>query len=369
MFRPDVIAAYTARVAVTAIGLTMRLLPRRNKVTLLSRQSNTPSLDYRMLHDAIRSEAPDVEVVVIARMVPPGLIGKVGYALHLVREIYHAETSRVLVIDGYSIVASVLPHSPGLSVVQTWHALGALKKFGLSVLGRPGGRDPKLAAAMRMHAGYDLIVASAERCRAPFADAFGTSIDRVVVAPLPRVDRLTDPSERTLARDRFLQLYPQLAGKPIAVYAPTFRTDGEASDPVALTGAFADIGYALVTKLHPLVPVPTDPRLITAPHMSTQDMLLVADVFITDYSSTLFEAAVAGVPCYLLAEDLTRFHDDRDFYLSYPDDLGIPLAHSVEELIRLMAAPGSPMLAPGFVDVDESGGATTRLAQLVLSLR
>ena len=89
----------------------------------------------------------------IAAMVPRGILPKVGYALHLLVEMYHAATSRVLVVDGYSIVASAMSHSTGLTVVQMWHALGSLKKFGLSILGRilDRRRIRLLAKAMRMH--------------------------------------------------------------------------------------------------------------------------------------------------------------------------------------------------------------------------
>ena len=83
-------------------------------------------------------------------MVPPGVLRKFGYALALLSELYHVATSRVLVLDGYSIAASAAWHGDGLTVVQLWHALGAMKKFGLSIVGRPEGRDPALARAMRL---------------------------------------------------------------------------------------------------------------------------------------------------------------------------------------------------------------------------
>src|SRR5690606_9760831 len=73
-----------------------------------------------------------------------------------------------------------------------------------------------------------------------------------------------------------------------------------------------------------------------APGISTQDLLLVADVFITDYSSAVFEAAVAEVPSYLLAPDLDEYAQRRDFYIRYPDDLGLPMASSIEELTEMV---------------------------------
>lgn len=372
-FRLDVVAAYAARLALSLVSLVMRPLPRRNKVTMLTRQSSKAPSDFILLRQAILGEDPAVEVVLIAKMVPPGVIRKFFYAVHLLTEMYHAETSRVLIVDGYSIIASATRHSDGLTVVQVWHALGALKKFGLSILGRPGGRDPKLARAMRMHANYDLVIASAERCRAPFAEAFGVDVSKVVVAPLPRVDRLRDPEQRAKARTNFNHLYPHLKDTRIALYAPTFRTAETLprTDPVELTTALKNAGFATVTKLHPLVPAPRHPDLMTAPGMSTQEMLLIADIFITDYSSAVFEAAVAGVPSYLIAPDLDQYSQRRDFYARYPDDLGLPLAVSVAELADQVRAEtatreGAQQLRESWIALAESESAAVNLARVVL---
>jgi len=368
--RADLIAAYTARYALTLVSLVMRPLPRRNKVTLLTRQSSTPPSDFIMLRDAILREDPTVEVVMVSQMVPPGIIRKFGYAVHLIVEMYHAETSRALVIDGYSIVSSAVRPSDDLLVVQAWHALGALKKFGLSIVGRRGGRDPRLAKAMRMHEGYDVVIASAERCREPFAEAFGVDVSKVVVAPLPRVDRLRDPVARERAQARLARLYPDLGDAKIALFAPTFRTEGIAPsiDPVDLTEAMRDAGYVTVTKLHPLVPAPTTPGLRTAPGMSTQELLLVADLFITDYSSAVFEAAVAEVPSYLIAPDLDDYIQRRDFYVRYPDDLGLPMARSIEELVEQVreGASNTRTAAAFIADPQGTGGASAHIARVIM---
>lgn len=371
--RLEIVAAYAARFALSLVSLVLRPLPRQNKVTMLTRQSSRPPSDFTLLRKAILREDPSIHVVMVARMVPPGVLRKFAYALHLVKEMYHAETSRVLIVDGYSIIASATHHSDGLTVVQVWHALGALKKFGLSIVGLPGGRDPLLARAMRMHANYDIVIASAERCRVPFADAFGVDVSNVVVAPLPRVDRLRDLEHKAAVRERFDRLYPDLVGTQIALFAPTFRTDGRqgAIDPLELTQAMADTGYAMITKLHPLEPAPATVGVRAAPGISTQDLLLVADIFITDYSSAVFEAAVAGVPSYLLAPDLDEYVQRRDFYAKYPDDLGLPLAHSIEELMMQVhsgaaTVAGAKQLRQNWVATPDDAHAAARLAEVVL---
>jgi CDP-glycerol glycerophosphotransferase (TagB/SpsB family) len=358
--RLDILAAYAARLTLGAVSFALLPLRRRRKITMLTREQSRPSLDFVLLKDAIERQDSTLEVVIIARMVPPGVLRKFGYAVTLLSELYHVATSRVLVLDGYSIVASAAWHGDGLTVVQLWHALGAMKKFGLSILGRPEGRDPALARAMRMHSNYDIVVSSAQECRADFAEAFGTDVSRVTVSALPRVDALRDPAGQQRAAARFAELHPDITGQPVVLFAPTFRAPVSgaipAIDPLELTRALRDAGFVTLTKMHPLVAPPQHPELRTVPGMSTQELMLVADVFVTDYSSAVFEAAVAGVPSYLLAPDLDEYVHARDFYLAYPEDLGLPLSRSIGELIRqLRSRAATPdqvqRLRERFVDV------------------
>ncbi|MCF0140862.1 MAG: hypothetical protein HUJ78_02400, partial [Mogibacterium sp.] len=55
------------------IYAVMKTLPQKNQVTILSRQSDSPSLDICMLADKIREKHPDYEVVVLCRTLGSGL--------------------------------------------------------------------------------------------------------------------------------------------------------------------------------------------------------------------------------------------------------------------------------------------------------
>jgi CDP-glycerol glycerophosphotransferase (TagB/SpsB family) len=306
---------------------------------MISREHETVPEDFTDLADAISRADPSVRVVTLVQMVPPGVLAKVGYVFHMLAQLYHVATSRVLVIDTYAMVASLLKHGRGLTVVQIWHALGAFKKFGLSILDHEEGRDRRLARAMRMHEGYDIVLSSSEDCRPAFAEAFGTDVDRVTVAPLPRVDRLLDRHRAARTRDRILGVHPHLRDARVAVFAPTFRLDGSViTDAAALSAALAKIGVHLVLKVHPLMPVDFGPEVDTAPGFSTQELLDVADLFITDYSSTLYEAAVLGVPSYFLAPDLDEYIASRDFYIDYGADLPGPIVRDIAALVAAIEA-------------------------------
>lgn len=333
-----VLLARSLRLLMQIIYAPLKLRRTRRKVVMLSRQSDTAPVDFVLLRQAIERADPSVEIVVLARMIHDGLWSKVTYAWHLVVQMHHISTARVLVLDTYSIAASLLNHKRSLTVIQIWHAVSAFKKFGLSILDQPEGRDGQLAKVMRMHAGYDLVLAGGEAARAPFAEAFGAPLEKIVVAPLPRVDLLLDPAEAARARARIFAEYQHLEGKRIALYAPTYRMHGDDFvvadvDTASLTQQLSAVGFQTVVKLHPHTQVDLGPSVECAPAVSTQDLLHIADLFITDYSSTIFEAAVLGIPSCFLAPDLDEYLAARDFYLDYHRDLPGPLTGSVSELV------------------------------------
>lgn len=337
--RIQLLKARLLRAGLLAVYLPMRLLPRRAKVVMTSREHTAASADFHDLVAALHRRHPELPVVLLVRMVPEGLLGQLRYVAHLLVQLYHVATCRVLVVDTYSMVASLLPHGRGLRVIQIWHALGAFKKFGLSILDRPEGRDSRLARTLKMHQGYDVVLASSPASRPAFAEAFGVRPDQVTVAPLPRVDRLLDPKRAKYARQQIYRAHPSWTGERIALFAPTFRMDGGgAVDTAELARALRGIGLRLVVKAHPLSPAAVSPAgtetgVETAKGFSTQDLLHVADVFITDYSSALFEAALLGVPSYFLAPDLDEYLASRDFYLDYRRDLPGPVVTTVAELV------------------------------------
>lgn len=327
-------AATLARLGVSLVYAPLKLLPLQRKVVMISREHPTVPADFADIADALRRLDPTIRVMMLVKMMPPGIIAKIGYAFHMLRQIYHVATARVLVVDTYAIVASVPRHRPELTVIQIWHALGAFKKFGLSILGQDEGRDVRLASAMRMHEGYDLVLASSEDCRPAYAEAFGTPLERVKVAPLPRVDHLRDAAQGARTASRIYGRHPHLRDARVVVFAPTFRLDGTVTtDPLALSKALAADGFHLVVKLHPLMSADFGAEVDTAAGFTTQELLHVADAFVTDYSSVLYEAAIVGVPSYFLVPDLDDYLAARDFYLDYRHDLPGPIVRTVSDLV------------------------------------
>jgi hypothetical protein len=368
------VSAWAFRLALQGAAAVLRLVVRpRRRVVMLSREQSSEPLDFTLLREAIRRVDPTCDIRVNAQLQNSGLWGRVRFAARAFAQAKLVATARVVVVDTHSPAVSFPRWSPRrVRVIQVWHALGALKMFGWDSVGRPGGRPRPLARAMRMHHGYDLVLASSDRCRVPYASAFGLPSSRIVVSPLPRVDKLVNLAGQDADRKRILTSYPQLGGARVVLYAPTFHhgTDdaGPVVDPAALAAALAARGFTLVVAPHPLDVLPPAAYPLSAPGRSQSarplgeasagspapsapvrqgplevyeftaaELTSVAEAFVTDYSSMVFEAALVGLPCYFYAPDLANYRRERGLYLDYTTDLPGPVLATPEDLAEALA--------------------------------
>ena len=136
------------------VYIPFKLFKTQNKVTYISRQSDTPSLDFNLLISQIKKRDKEAKQVVLTKKIGKGVFGKITYALHMFVQLYHLATSKVIVIDSYVIAVSVLKHKKSLRIIQIWHALGAIKKFGYQVIGKKEGSSDVVARGMKMHKNY-----------------------------------------------------------------------------------------------------------------------------------------------------------------------------------------------------------------------
>jgi CDP-glycerol glycerophosphotransferase len=64
------------------------------------------------------------------------------------------------------------------------------------------------------------------------------------------------------------------------------------------------------------------------------DLLLIADVLITDYSSAMFDFAVTGRPMLFFTYDLERYRDRlRGFYFDFEAEAPGPLLRTSDDVI------------------------------------
>lgn len=313
----------------------IKLFPTQNKIVMLSRQSNIPSMEFRMLRDEILKQDEKIKVVLLSKMLGDSIRSKAGYCLHLFTQMYHIATAKVVILDSYCIAVSVLKHKKSLKVIQMWHSMGTMKKFGYSALDTEEGSGHDLAYTMKMHRNYDYIFASSEAYKEDLAKGFNYGTEKIITMPLPRVDLLKNSDYCKKTRERIYSKYAMLKDKPVILYCPTFRKD-ERDFARALDGldkALKGKEYNFVIKLHPLSKVVPPEGCFVAEEFSSFDMLFVADYLISDYSCIVYEAAVKKIPLFFYNFDMQIYEKNRGLAIDYYHELPGVISKDPEEII------------------------------------
>lgn len=317
----------------------LKLLPQRKKAIILSRQSNTPSLDISMLEERIKRTHGDYTVIVMCKKIDSGLLNKVSYCLHMLKQMYHLATTEIVILDSYCILVSLLKHRKNIFIVQMWHSIGTMKKFGYSILDKPEGSSSKIAGLMKMHKNYDYILAAGDGYKSHLADGFNYPIEKVVTLPLPRVEALKDKEFGMNVRNMILSMYPQLQKKKNILYVPTFRKTDDSELLNALSQLCNSIDYNkynLIVKVHPLTSLngfEHNSALIDNEFSSFQ-MLFISDIVISDYSCIMYEAAVLNKPVYLYTYDYDNYMSTRDIYMDYKTEVPGPVCYDSSSLMN-----------------------------------
>lgn len=262
-----------------------------------------------------------------------------------VRGLYHLATARTILIDNYFPVLSVTDFRPDVECIQLWHAAGAVKKFGMqdaSVL----FRSP--AAVRRFRRVYNRmnrVVVGSDEMVPIFKSAFEMKDGQFLRLGIPRTDFFYDLDAMEAAKIAIFKQYPDMIGKRIILYAPTFRDQQLNAQSIPLD--FEDIinqlgeNYLLIIKLHPAVAqnvaAMNHPQIISVKNdVPINELLCVADCVISDYSSIPFEYALLGKPQIFYPYDLEKYEMERGFWTNYEELVPGPVVSTDDELVYVL---------------------------------
>lgn len=334
-------AAGIATALLGGIYGAMKLRPVKDKIVFISRESDEPTLDIRMLAEQLKKDHPEYEVTTCCKMIPDGLAGKAGYCFNVLTQMKHLASSRAAILDTYCIPVSLLRHRKELVVIQMWHSVGTMKKFGYSILDAGEGSSRKVAEAMHMHRGYDYILCASENYREHLAEGFGYDPEELEIYPLPRVERLHDKVYENYISREIKNKYPQIDGKKVYLYCPTFRKGDAENDEFQkavndLISGFRYEDSVLIIKVHPVqaeeLKLEKNEKVIVDKDFSTFDMLFVSDVCISDYSCVVYEAALRSLPLYFYAFDYDGYQMKRGMYMDYENEVPGPVVTDAASL-------------------------------------
>ncbi|MEK5444557.1 CDP-glycerol glycerophosphotransferase family protein [Fredinandcohnia sp. FSL W7-1320] len=283
-------------------------------------------LDYRFaLKDSIDTKKTFKEIAILA---------------------YLLATSRFILIDDFYPMVYPLKIRKGADLIQVWHAAGAFKKFGYSRMGLPGGPSP----TSLNHKNYTKVIVSSKNVIKQYAEGFGVSEDKIYPIGVPRTDIFFSKEFIDKTKKELYSLFPFLEKKKIILYTPTFRGNGQSTanfpiDEINVSLLYEQLNadYIFIYKLHPFIKnTKIFPEMYNeffvdfSNYKEVNDLLLVADILITDYSSVCFEFALLNKPMIFFAFDLDKYTMERDFYYEYTSFVPGKIVKTSTELVNVI---------------------------------
>ncbi|KQX70109.1 hypothetical protein ASD06_02695 [Angustibacter sp. Root456] len=235
--------------------------------------------------------------------------------------------------------------------LQTWH--GTPLKRMLHDLDVVHGRDAGyLDRVTRASAQWSLLASPSRFATQAMRSAFRYG-GEVLEVGYPRNDLFFRDDREAVAAGvrRRLGIAPD---KKVVLYAPTFRDDqalgGSAFAfrlPLDLERVHERLGddVVLLLRMHVLV----RQAITIPPHLSEhvidassypeiQELFLVSDALVTDYSSVFFDFANLRRPMVFYAYDLEAYRDNlRGFYLDYIDTVPGPVVTTEDDLLDALS--------------------------------
>jgi CDP-ribitol ribitolphosphotransferase len=341
------------RILLTRVGFAVgRMLPLRSRIVLATSHADRISGNLAWIRDGVRRALPDSPIVELAGRPGTGIRRRLALAADAVRAGYHLATARLFVVDDFFFPMYVVRPRPGTMFVQVWHACGAFKKFGYSVLDKGFGADEAYVRSVPIHSNYDLCLVSAARFIPAYAEAFRQPPERFTARlGIPRTDLFFDPERASAAASAVRRRYAVPDGRRIVLYAPTFRGTRitRARSPLDLDlrtlGESLAADHVLLLRDHPFVrgrrslaDAPGGFVIDVSGHEDMNELLLVADVLVTDYSSAMYEFALLGRPIAFFAPDHAAYEAERGFYFDYPTGLPGPVFETTAALAAWLRA-------------------------------
>ena len=309
----------------------------------------------------------------------PSHIKKVKY--NSFKGLFHLATSKVWVDNQRK--PNFIHKRKGQYYIQTWHGSIGFKKIELDCLNSYDNKWYYLKSRKHDTAMIDLFLSGNNWFNQTIRRAFNYSKE-ILTLGTPRNDILiTGPSKEHL--DRISTQLGIAPSKKIMFYAPTFRKD-ETDMSHYLTDVDSFIKklnqetneeWVVAVRLHPRMlylanTLNYSENVINASKYSDiQELLLISDILVTDYSSCIFDFALQYKPGFIYATDLEEFRNDRNFYFDI-ENSPFPIAKTEEELLSSIKNFNNDIYKNKLddffnsIELKETGTASRKVAEIII---
>lgn len=335
------------RLRATAYG-GARSEPLREAVVYLSFQGRQYSDSPRAIHEALVRRGAPLEHLWVVRdgrcEVPAGTT-----VLREGSREYHEALARARYVVSNDHFPEFFTRRLDQTCLQTWHGT-PLKRLGYDVAAKRSLTRRRSQRRWEHTIHNWQYVVSPNRFSTPILRRAYATEGEMLETGYPRVDILARPDGGALG----LELRRRLGvpdGARTVLYAPTYRDHVRDRsgryrldmrlDLERLRAAVGEDTVILFRKHHYIadaVPATADGfvRDVSSYPDATQ-LLLAADILVTDYSSMMVDFANTGRPMLFYTYDLEAYRDDvRGFYVDFVETVPGPLLRTTDDLVEAL---------------------------------
>lgn len=236
---------------------------------------------------------------------------------------------------------------PQTTYIQTWHGT-PLKKMLFDIENIMGRSDDYLERVSKATRTWDYLISPSPYASKAFQSAFRYE-GEILETGYPRND-IFYQEERLAIASKVKSRLDLPKDKKVILYAPTFR-DNQATKNNKFTFDInmdlhklkEQVGddYIILLRMHVVVSnrIKLDESIRdfvknVSNYSDIQELLVITDILITDYSSVMFDFANTGRPMLFYTYDLETYRDDvRGFYINFEKEAPGPLLRTTEDII------------------------------------
>ncbi|NTW71644.1 MAG: hypothetical protein HGA49_05320 [Eubacteriaceae bacterium] len=321
--------------------LCAAIFPQNEKRVLFATDSRSNlSGNMRFVHDRMKERGLDFEYSYLFKE-------KVTHKRNIRDKLampYYLAVSKYIFVDDFYPMIYPLKLRENTELIQLWHAVGAFKTFGYSRVGKIGGPSP----FSNHHKNYTKVTVSSQDVVKYYAEGFGVEECKVYPTGIPRTDVFFDKEYEESTKADLYKAYPELLGKKVIMFAPTFRGNGAKTayydfDQINYEKLYEMCGdeYVVIFKMHPFVKkgleYPAEYEGVfydMSENREINDLLFITDLMITDYSSTCFDYSLLNKPMLFFAYDLEDYISKRDFYYDFESFVPGKICRTFDDLLE-----------------------------------
>ena len=327
---------------VSRFFLFMRLIPLKNSIVLLT--SYGDNINYIIQNPKLRYY--DEVIIYTERTYNFKHYNNVTVYSHSnfnLKELYEISRAKNIILDNYfPVLGGMNTLKPYVTVIQTWHAVGAVKAFGLA--DQTFNYRPKRSKDrfQRTYQNVDYYISGSKTMSEIFKKAFNINDDKILKTSMPRLDFYNDEAVIKHTND-CLRKSLNISNEAIIItYAPTYRENQFNVNDIHLdiekmTRVLPN-NYIIALRLHPTVELNIDLKNVInlSKGYSLESVLSMTDILITDYSSVGCEFSNLERPIIYYPYDIDDYKKEKGLIDKYENLTTSNIAYSTDDIIQMI---------------------------------